>query len=204
MTTTRIFYTIINAAGEFYKFAIEKPYFTSDFLDKAIKKFNNKDEAVKNLMYLKANYPSYFEGAKIESFVISITQDIEDIEDECLKFINLRDLDLPKDVMENSNYVIPLNGKLDMDKNIIVITQLKRRVFEAYVCTLSYGKTSLDTKEKGELVFSTPYIDDIPGYPPMIIGNLLDTSVKTIGGVQYTMVCKDDVDKEYCRPNWLW
>lgn len=204
MTTTRIFYTIINAAGEFYKFAIEKPYFTSDFLDKAIKKFNNKDEAVKSLMYLKAHYPSYFEGSKIESFVISITQDIEDIEDECLKFINLRDLDLPKDVMENSNYVIPLNGKLDMDKNIIVITQLKRRVFEAYVCTLSYGKTSLDTKEKGELVFSTPYIDDIPGYPPMIIGNLLDTSVKTIGGVQYTMVCKDDVDKEYCRPNWLW
>lgn len=202
-----IFYVIVNQNGEFYQYVENGVvHFGTCHPEDDMCRFRTKEDAVEGLKCLKHRYPEDFKGAVIKILIVSLKQIVEmTVYDEFSKFIDLRELKIiPADVINNSNYLIPLHGELEDGKNIIVITRLGRQLFEAHVCTLSYGKASLGIEGKGEYLLETPYIDDIPGYPTMIMGDLINISVKTIGGVQYTMVCKDDVDKEYCRPNWLW
>lgn len=115
-----------------------------------------------------------------------------------MKFLNIKNLNLPKDVIENSGECIELFGELTGNSDeIVVITQLRRTVYNAYVCHVSYDC-------KTEYLIGHKIINDIPEFPIMIIKGLTeDICIKTINGVKYTMVCKADKHEDFTTPNWL-
>lgn len=119
---------------------------------------------------------------------------------ESLVFLDITKLGLPEDVIKNSGNTISLNGELTGDSDeIVVINQLKRKVYSANVCHLSNGYESRESD------IPCKVICDIPGFPKMVIKSYLeDVCIQTINGVKYTMACLIEKDYDTVRPNWLW
>lgn len=102
-------------------------------------------------------------------------------------------LNLPNDVLENTGPLIPLFGELDSSReNIIVITQLKRELFKAYVCHLQYEYDS----QPGI------FITDIPNFIPTVVTD--KDTIREFHGVKYTMIClADKYSHKIAKSNWL-
>lgn len=115
---------------------------------------------------------------------------------ENLNLINLEDIKLPKDVIANSGDTIPLFGDINNEENtIVVITQLGRKVINAYVCTLS----SELRKDIGECLV----IRDLPGFDAIWMPRP-DLNLKEFNGIKYTMACVADIGFDFPRANWLY
>ena len=114
--------------------------------------------------------------------------------------LSLEKIKLPSDVIANSGLGIPLYGELKGDPNeIVVITQLVRRVYEAYVCHMNKG---YDRELTGELCI---VIEDLPEFENLVVPiHMENTLIQTIDGVHYTMACLMEKDYTVARANWLW
>lgn len=123
---------------------------------------------------------------------------IDEVSDN-IQCISLKDINLPDDVIENSGEYIPLIGELTGDESeIIVITQTYRCVEKAYVCHITEGR------ETPQHITTCKFIDDIPGFPRMIIRNEMEFVIKTIDNIKFVMACLQDKEYDKARPNWLY
>ena len=114
-------------------------------------------------------------------------------------FLNIEELGLPKDVVENSGMGVQLVGEITGDNDeIIVISQLGRRVGTAYVCHLSNGY------ERRNKNLPCKVICDIPNFPKLVIASHMEhILIREINGTKYTMACLADSELESARANWL-
>lgn len=111
------------------------------------------------------------------------------------KYLNIHGF-LPKDVVTNSGDFIELIGDLTNDPNeIIVITQLGRKVYKAYVCHVSEDDNKKNIKPKKCIL-------DMPNFPKINIAK--NSHIKTRENVKYTMACKADKKLIEARTNWLY
>ena len=110
-------------------------------------------------------------------------------------FLDLDILNLPKDVIENSGDAINLVGELTgSDDEIVVITQLGRRVGSAHVCHLKDG-FAYDSRP-------CKCIFDMPGFKKIEIRqNFL---IKEFNSIKYTMACLAESGFADASANWLW
>lgn len=115
------------------------------------------------------------------------------MENQTTGVLYLGNLNMPEDVIKNiGTNVIPLSGEIkDKNNEIIVITQLKRAVYNAHVCHVcrSFEETKYD------------YVPDVPGFSGVL---LLRNSVKEFDGIKYTMACLIDKELRVAINNWLY
>lgn len=111
--------------------------------------------------------------------------------------IKLKEINMPEDVIINSGYEISLNGKLTGDSDeIIVITQLRREVFDGYVCHISHGYTKRNGGNPIDMIL------DMPGFKKIIIYGP-ELRVHEFGGIKYTMACLAEKEMDVAFANWL-
>ena len=115
------------------------------------------------------------------------------MENQAIGFLYLGDINIPEDVIENCGVnVIPLLGEIkDKDNEIIVITQLKRAVYNAEVCHVC--KRFQETKYN--------YVPSLSGFSGAL---LLKNPVKEFDGIKYTMVCLADKELDIVENSWLY
>lgn len=102
--------------------------------------------------------------------------------------LDLRALKLPADVLFESGEFIEINAEPSgWTSEIVVISQLKRKVYNAHICHI----------ENDGKVHDCPFID----YPFEVGAHHLCV----VDGIKYTMVCLAQKEKSAIHPtNWLY
>lgn len=113
-----------------------------------------------------------------------------------MKTINLKDINMPDDVIFNSGDEIVLNGTLTGDPDeIIVITQFWREVFSGTVCHISHGYETRNGNKQCDIIL------DMPGFNKLVIFDPSD--VYKFDGIQYVMACLAEKDWPMSHVNWI-
>ena len=112
-----------------------------------------------------------------------------------MKTINLKEINLPEDVIFNSGGEdIPLKGSLTGDPNeIIIITQFRREVYSGTICHLEKANTNHDAY----------VIRDMPGFNEIHIPHTFTDRIHVFDGVKYIMACLAEKN-DYALANWLY
>lgn len=101
---------------------------------------------------------------------------------------------VPMDVIQNSGTEIPLFGTLTGAHNeVIVITQLRRAVYDAWVCHTEQREDKLYHR-------NAQCVIDMPGFNEILITN----KCRVKDGKRYIMACLAEKDYNQCRNNWLY